>query len=180
MGGGGLLTEGHLGLGRSSRTGEGRGTSHAGPIGQSFQRLPANTSTESRKPSSSRRCNQPFKAFKGPSTISLKHRERAQITPIYNRQASGSAVLAKSRSLPERETAGQEQKQEGAVLFLQTEAPSSSRALTPVGQPPGRLISSGLYLSLHSWSEQPPVYLVVLWRTPPLRTFPERTPSFPS
>ena len=74
-----LLTEGGLGLSCCPRAGEGRGTRYAVSVWQSFQRLPSSTITKSRKPSSSRRCNQTFKTFKGPSTIRLKNKERAHI-----------------------------------------------------------------------------------------------------
>lgn len=73
-----LLTEGRLALRGCPGAGEGRGTGHAASIRQPFQRLPSSTVAKSRKPASSRRYNQAFKTFKGPSTIGLKQRENTR------------------------------------------------------------------------------------------------------
>lgn len=74
-----LLTKGCLALRGCPCAGEGRGASYTTSVRQSFQRLPSSTVTKSGKPSSSRRDNQTFKTFEGPSTIRLKHKERAHM-----------------------------------------------------------------------------------------------------
>lgn len=101
-----LLTKGCLALRGCPCAGEGRGASYTTSVRQSFQRLPSSTVTKSRKPSSSRRDDQTFKTFKGPSTIRLKHKERAHIRCpwfVTNKQVCDDTTVAEGHPGPVRD-----------------------------------------------------------------------------